>query len=123
MTDAVGITPQQTLKRIVDDQKKILERLEKIDRSLNQLLKIVGQKTVSMEKVVGEEAPHKLPEHLRKTLLALYDLGEATASEVAPKTGRSRGLESIYLNQLERRGFVEKTRRARKVFFRLIKFL
>ena len=40
-----------------------------------------------------------------------------TASEVAAITGRARAVESMYLNELHRRGVILKERKARKVFF------
>jgi len=58
-----------------------------------------------------------LPDHLRKTALTLYKLGEATAEEIAEITGRVRAVESDHLNQIYRKGLCEKERRGRKVFY------
>ena len=58
-----------------------------------------------------------LPDHLRSTAMALHRLGEATAEEVARATGRARAVESGYLNQLVRMGYVKKRRRGRRVLF------
>jgi len=63
-----------------------------------------------------------LPSSLQKTLLALQELKEATSSEVAKKTGRDRTVETIYLNQLMRIGHINKERRGRKVYFKVIKY-
>lgn len=52
-----------------------------------------------------------LPDHLRKTMLALAKLVEARADEVAEITQRTRAIESGYLNQLVRLGYVKKIRR------------
>lgn len=49
-----------------------------------------------------------LPDHLRRTALAIIELGRATASEVAAKTGRARAIESHYLNELVRLGSVRR---------------
>jgi uncharacterized protein Yka (UPF0111/DUF47 family) len=60
----------------------------------------------------------RLPDHLRETMIALSELGNATAEEVMKKTKRVRNLESSYLNQLARMGHVERYRKGRKVIFR-----
>ena len=58
-----------------------------------------------------------LPDHLRKTLFALYGKGEATAEQIAQKTGRVRAVESSYLNQLYTMRHVKKRRKGRSVHF------
>lgn len=58
-----------------------------------------------------------LPSSLRKTVLALYKLGEATAEELSVETNRQRAVESGYANQLTRLGYVKKKREGRKVQF------
>jgi PAS domain S-box-containing protein len=60
----------------------------------------------------------QLPDHLRGTLIGLSEMREATAGEVAEKTGRVRNIESVYLNQLQRMGLVEKYRKGRRIYFR-----
>lgn len=71
-----------------------------------------SRKTIEMADLL------QLPDHLRGTLIALSETREATASEVAEKTGKVRNIESVYLNQLERMGLVEKFRRGRRIYFR-----
>lgn len=51
-----------------------------------------------------------LPDHLRRTAMALHDLSRATAEQVAKSTGNSRSIESAYLNQLVRQGYVKRER-------------
>lgn len=58
-----------------------------------------------------------LPDHLRKTAVALCKLDQATADEVAEQTKRARAVESGYLNQLVLMGYVKKERRGRKAYF------
>ena len=58
-----------------------------------------------------------LPDHLRTTATTLFELGSATAEDVASRTGKERAVESNYLNQLVRLGHVEKKRSSRKVYF------
>jgi len=54
---------------------------------------------------------------LRKTMLALAKLVEARADEVADITQRARAIESGYLNQLVRLGYVKKVRRKHQIYF------
>jgi len=58
-----------------------------------------------------------LPDHLRKTAVILCQLGEATAADVASRSGRARAAESDYLNQLARMGVVRKKRKGRESCF------
>jgi len=58
-----------------------------------------------------------LPGSLRRTVLAVYKLGEATAEELSEETGRMRAVECSYANQLVRMGYLNKKRRGRKVVF------
>lgn len=59
----------------------------------------------------------ELPDHLRRTMIALIELGEASAGVVAKRTGRTRGHESVYLNQLVRLGYLTRSKRGRLVVF------
>ena len=58
-----------------------------------------------------------LPDHLRKTMLTVIALGEATATDVSKQTGKSRSSESDYMNQLERMGYLKRRHAKRKVYF------
>lgn len=60
-----------------------------------------------------------LPEHLRRTASAVLALGEATAEQVAGKTGRTRAGESDYLNQLVGRSFLKRERKGKQVYFQV----
>jgi len=84
--------------------KDILQRLERIER-----------------KIDGIAAPARaaaLPDKLRRTMMILIELGEASASQVAERTGRTRVAESVALNELTRLGFVEKRKKGRIVYFK-----
>jgi len=59
----------------------------------------------------------KLPDHLRKTMIALSKLIEGRADGVAQLTGRTRAIESGYLNQLMRMGYIKKVRRKHQIYF------
>jgi hypothetical protein len=58
-----------------------------------------------------------LPSALRKTVMALYKLEEATAEDLARETKRLRAVESSAANQLVRMGFLSKRREGRNVCF------
>lgn len=58
-----------------------------------------------------------LPNALKKTVIALYKLGDATAEDLARETKRLRPVESSAANQLVRMGFLRKRREGRKVVF------
>jgi DNA-binding transcriptional ArsR family regulator len=58
-----------------------------------------------------------LPDHLRKTLLAVCRFGLVTAGDVAQHTGRARAVESSHLNELVRMGYLKRMRKTRKVLF------
>jgi predicted transcriptional regulator len=57
------------------------------------------------------------PDHLRKSAMAIMKLGKAMAEDVAKITGRARAVESAYLNQLSRMGYVKKNRKVRRMYF------
>lgn len=54
-------------------------------------------------------------------MVAIAQLKEAPAEAIAEQTRRTRGMESIYLNQLARMGYLEKIKRGRRIFFRILK--
>jgi len=58
-----------------------------------------------------------MPDHLRKTAMAICRCGRATAEEVAEQTNRARAVESAYLNQLVIMDYIKKERKGRKAYF------
>lgn len=99
---------------------EILDNLKKLSNRLEALLPRLGENSLSEDSNgVGLFALLAIPDHLRKSVLALSALDETTATEVAKKTARTRVAESMYLNQLHRMGYVTKTRRGRTVYFAL----
>lgn len=58
-----------------------------------------------------------LPDNLRRTVLVLLRLGEATAEDVARHSGRGRSTESYYLNLLAKMNIVKKKKMGRKIYF------
>jgi DNA-binding transcriptional ArsR family regulator len=108
------------------------ETLQRIERKLESLMKIIEENLpptkdmniLPMKVDVPARVPinvylMRLPDSLRLTIFAMDRLKEATTSQVAKETGRSRSVESIHLNQLERMGYLEKYRKGRKIYFRM----
>jgi hypothetical protein len=67
---------------------------------------------------VAESELINLPDHLRKTYVVVASRGECDAVAVSNQTGRCRAIESNYLNQLSRMGWLNKRRIAKTVHFR-----
>ncbi len=61
-----------------------------------------------------------LPDHLRRTYLTVASRGECDATVVSNATGRCRAVESNYLNQLARMGWLNKRRISKTINFRPI---
>jgi hypothetical protein len=61
-----------------------------------------------------------LPDHLRKTCMTVASKGECNAIRVSDLTGRCRAIESNYLNQLVRMGWLTKRRDSRTIYFRAV---
>ena len=61
-----------------------------------------------------------LPDHLRKTYLIVASRGECDATVASNLTGRCRAIESNYLNQLARMGWLNKRRVSKTISFRPI---
>jgi hypothetical protein len=62
----------------------------------------------------------QLPDHLRRTYLTVASRGECNATVVSNLTGRCRAVESNYLNQLSRMGWLNKRRISKTINFRPI---
>ena len=100
------------IEQMLTLQKEILEKLakeEKMHEEESQDSEPTGGLSVAVLL--------KLPDHLRKTMIALSKLIEGRADEVANITGRARAIESGYLNQLVRLGYVKKVRRKHQIYF------
>jgi hypothetical protein len=114
--------------------KKPLNILEKIEESLEKLndkmeIMIEIQKTSNTDGNNQKAIPTlpdasldvmtllSMPDHLRKTAMAICRSGRATAEETAEQTARARAVESAYLNQLVIMGYLKKERKGRKAYF------
>jgi hypothetical protein len=116
-------------KALEKSEARLLEKIrESLDR-LNEKMEVFIELQKSEQKgglVAGmPDLPEtldvmtllSLPDHLRKTAIAICKLGEATADETAENTKRARAVESGYLNQLVLMGYLKKERRGRKAYF------
>jgi predicted transcriptional regulator len=111
----------------MDLLRKLNRNMELISRKLDKLIEV--QRSVSRSPVshslvsMPESLPFdvttllSLPDHLRKSAIALSTLGEGTAADLSRETGRVRAVESDYLNQLVSMGLIKKKRKGRDVYF------
>jgi len=105
--------------------KEVINRIKKIEERLDYLERTIKRNNVEptrLSQTINIKDMLNLPSSLQKTMLAIQELEEATASEVAEKTKRDRTVETIYLNQLTRLGYLNKERRSRKVYFKTLRF-
>lgn len=111
---------------LVDLLRKMNRNMEQISRKLDRLIELqrsaggqIARPSVSLPEYLPLDVTTllSLPDHLRKSALALSPLGEATATDLSKETGRVRAVESDYLNQLVSMGLVKKKRKGRDVYF------
>ena len=109
------------------DMQEMFKRLEEIEVEIRKLHKRIDRLettgTIQASLPITAEDLLKLPDNLRKTMIAMAKLKEAPAETVAKETDRTRGMESIYLNQLVRMGYLEKVKRGRKIHFRTLRVI
>jgi len=94
--------------------RRIERKLEKIEAEISEMRRQTLENIMANEKKIIS-----LPDHLRKTAIGLMKVGQGTASDVSRYTNRVRAVESNYLNQLEREGFVKSFRKGRRKIFLL----
>jgi hypothetical protein len=103
---------RSVLDKIFREMINIRCRLDDIERSVSnwnpQPLEVAGDELL------------QLPDHLRQTYLTVTSRGESEATVVSNITGRSRAIESNYLNQLARMGWLNKRRVSKTIYFRPI---
>jgi len=98
--------------RILQEMQQIRYRLDDIEVALS------AWKPPPLE--ISESDLLMLPDHLRKSYMTVVSKGECSATEVSNLTGRCRAMESNYLNQLARMGWLTKHRDSKTARFRLI---
>lgn len=93
---------------------------ERLDKVIEEYFKAKPMYQVSQSTSVqrqGDITQVQLAPHLAKTYQVVRSKGRVTAVDVSVETGRSRPLESVYLNQLVALGLVSKQRAGRKLYF------
>lgn len=117
------MTGQEVLgKRPLQVLEKIRENLEKLNEKMEVMIELQKHDRKDVQQSLAD-APLdvmtllSMPDHLRKTAMALCRLGRATADEIAQQTQRARAVESAYLNQLVIMGHLKKERNGRKAYF------
>ena len=111
---------------VVDLLRKLNRNMEIVAKKLDRLIEVqrsAGGQVLRPSVPMPENLPLDvttllgLPDHLRKSALALAALREATATDLSRETGRVRAVESDYLNQLVSMSLVKKKRKGRDVYF------
>ena len=120
------MTNEESSSEVVRLLQQMNNNIEKLNLKLDNLIDL--QESFK-ESLTPEKKPSydglpldvatllSLPDHLRKTALALTEVREATATDISQKTGRVRAAESDYLNQLVTKGYVKKKRKGHDVYF------
>jgi trehalose-6-phosphatase len=97
--------------QILREMQEIRYRLDDIENSISSW--------TPQPLGIPESELFSLPDHLRKTYMTVASKGEPTATEVSNLTGHCRAIESNYLNQLVRIGWLTKRRDSKNIRFRL----
>ena len=112
----------------------LIDELTQVNKKLDSMVELNGKMLKTQEEFLQRIANQSyrreiiklepdamtllfLPRSLRKTVMALYKLKEATAEDLARETKRLRAVESASANQLVRMGYLKKKREGRKVYF------
>lgn len=109
----------ELLEQILNNLKEINSKLDKIIVQGEHRDNHVSEKTQILADSLDVITLLSLPDHLRTTATTLFEIGPATADEIANVTNKERAVESNYLNQLVRMEHVKKYREGRKVYFRI----
>ena len=101
---------RSVLDKIFQEMMNIRYRLDDIEKNFS------SWKPQPLE--VADIELLSLPDHLRTTFVIVAQKGECDATIVSNGTGRSRAVESNYLNQLARMGWLSKRRISKAIHFR-----
>ena len=116
-TEHAGEGHSVKLEEVVEVLRQVSSKIDRMNETLEKILRLLTEKGDAELKPLDAMTLVSLPDHLRQTVMVMLRVGEATAGEVAEKTGRARAVESGYLNQLVRMGLLGKGRRGRMVYF------
>jgi hypothetical protein len=101
------------LLKISKQLNELSTRMKQLDQKLSEIIMIHSNVNLKINVDLLS-----LPHHLQETVLALGQIGRGTASDVALRTGKTRALESSYLNQLATQQYVMKLRNSGRSFDR-----
>lgn len=104
------------VRRSVFDQ--IFNEIRTVRFRLDDIEKTLTQKQTPI--TISNSALLSLPDHLRRTYLIVASKGECNAQDVSCQTGRSRAIESNYLNQLVIMQWLHKQKTHRITMFKCI---
>ena len=110
----MSLVRKSAFDRIFEEMRQIRYRLDDVEEAIS------GLSPKPLE--ISDSELFLLPDHLRKTYLTVMSKGKngASATEAANLTGRCRAMESNYLNQLSRMGWLTKHRDSKTARFSLI---
>jgi sugar-specific transcriptional regulator TrmB len=119
---------EQDLRLMIRGISADIQEVKEIVKGITHSVELIsGKKSPIVKKAVDIEIGGigdsldlltKIPQHLRRTFEVILKLDKkVTAKEVSHETGKSRPLESDYLNQLSDRGVISKLPKGKKVFF------
>ncbi|MCS7095254.1 MAG: hypothetical protein NZ988_05575 [Thaumarchaeota archaeon] len=121
-SNVIEITGRLVLQTpLMEEMRRVMESMtERIEKAVNRLVETSGRLEAGSQATGQGRAFTRttLSPALRKTLEALSQVGSATAEEVSSLTGRTRPLESVYLNQLAYMGYATKERKGQRIYFR-----
>jgi len=118
------IRDPMSTRRPISILEKIEESLERLNEKMEVIIEIQKNSADSQRSAVALPDASldvmtllSMPDHLRKTAMAICRCGKATADEIAGQTNRARAVESAYLNQLVLMSYLKKERKGRKAYF------
>jgi hypothetical protein len=100
------------LDQIFKEMQNIRFRLDELENSMSNW----NPQPVA----IAESKLMALPDHLRQSYMVVASKGECNATVVSNLTGRCRAIESNYLNQLSRMGWLNKRRVSKNIHFRTV---
>jgi hypothetical protein len=98
-------------EKIFKEMQAIHFRLDDLEKSLS------NWRPQPLE--ITESELFSLPDHLRRTYMLVASKGECDATQTSNLTGRCRALESNYLNQLTRMGWLNKRKASKTTIYSL----
>jgi len=126
----------ENIQELRNEIRNIQMMLRGIDTEIQEIKNLTQRNRIKIEQYTGKGVVKKsafprvreitsgldlleIPPHLRRTFQTIMQFNSqgATAREVSTRTGKSRPLESDYLNQLTERGYISKKQKGKRVLF------